>query len=111
MLLDRHRIVGAALDGWIVGDDHTLPTRHPSDSGDDPRGGAVSAIESVGGQRGDLQQRATGVEKTVDPIARQQFAAFDVTVTRALRPAERRGGQFLAQLCDEAQVLLAVGGG
>ena len=34
MLLHRHRIVGAALDGRIIGDDHAFAARDPADAGD-----------------------------------------------------------------------------
>ena len=37
VLLDRHRVVGAALDGRVVGDDHALAAAHAADAGDDPR--------------------------------------------------------------------------
>ena len=40
VLLDRHRVVGAALDGGVVGDDHALAPGHPADAGDHPGAGA-----------------------------------------------------------------------
>ena len=36
VLLDRHRVVGAALDGRVVGDDHAGRALDPADPGDDP---------------------------------------------------------------------------
>ena len=110
MLLDRHRVVGAAFDRRVVGDDHALPPGDPADAGDDPGGRAVVVVHAVGGQRGDLQQRAAGIEQPVHPVARQQLAARDVALTRAFRPAERRRGQLAAQLLDELQMRLTVGG-
>ena len=38
MLLDRHRVVGAALHGGVVGDHHALDALHPADPGDHPGG-------------------------------------------------------------------------
>ena len=75
MLLDRHRVVGAALDRRVVGDDHALAPGHPADAGDDSRAGALVVVHAVGGQRGHLEQRAAGIEQAVDPVARQQLAA------------------------------------
>ena len=40
VLLDRHRVVRAALDGGVVGDDHALAAGHPADAGDDAGGRA-----------------------------------------------------------------------
>ena len=51
-----------------------------------------------------------GSSKSVDPVARQQLAARDVSLTRTFRPAERCGGQLAAQLLDKLQMRLTVGG-
>ena len=40
MLLDRHRVVGAALHRRVVGDDHAFLPRDPADAGDHPGGRA-----------------------------------------------------------------------
>ena len=39
MLLHRHRIVRAALDGGVVGDDRAVLSLHEADTGDDPGDG------------------------------------------------------------------------
>ncbi len=51
VLLDRHRVVGAALDRRVVGDDHALALRHPADPGDDAGAGRFVVVHAVGGQR------------------------------------------------------------
>ena len=47
MLLHRHRIVGAALDGGIIGDDHAFAAADAADPGDQAGGMNVAAIEAV----------------------------------------------------------------
>jgi hypothetical protein len=47
VLLHRHRVVGAALDGRVVRDDHDLPAADPADAGDDPRGRGVAVVQPV----------------------------------------------------------------
>ena len=42
MLLHRHRIVGAALDGRVVGDDHALAAGDAADAGDRCRAAGTS---------------------------------------------------------------------
>ena len=37
VLLHRHRVVGAALDGGVVGDDHDVAAVHEADAGDEAR--------------------------------------------------------------------------
>ena len=81
VLLDRDRVVGAALDGGVVGDDHALAARDPADAGDDAgRGDGVAAVvvHPGRGQRAQLEERAAGVEQPVDPVAGQQLAAVEV---------------------------------
>jgi hypothetical protein len=96
VLLHRHRVVGAAFDRRIVGDDHAFPPRHTADSRDDPGGRALVVVHTVGGQWSDLQQRAARIEETVHPFARQQLAASDVTFTGLLRTTGRCGRQLVA---------------
>ena len=93
VLLDGHRVVGAALDGGVVADDHDRPAVHEADARDDAGAGRIAAVEPVGGERRDLEERAALVEQARDAVARQQLAARDVAVAGCLGPAERRGGE------------------
>src|ERR1700712_2520656 len=98
MFLHGDRVVRAALDRRIVGHDEALPTRHPTDARDHPRTGALVVVHAVGGERRQLEERASGVEQSVDPVTRQQLAPADVTLPRTLRTTEGSGGELLAQL-------------
>ena len=75
VLLDRHREVGAALDGRVVGDDDDLPPADPADPGDDAGAGAGAVVHPLGGQRRELQEGRGGIEDALDPLAHRQFAA------------------------------------
>lgn len=113
VLLDRHRVVAAALDGGVVGDHDRRPSGHAADAGDHPGSGgvlAVLAVKAVGGQRGDLQERRTGVEEEIDAVAGEELAAFDVARPGLLGPAEGRGRDPLPQLQRERAVRGVVGG-
>jgi hypothetical protein len=101
VLLDRHRVVGAALDGGVVGDDDALAPAHPADAGDDAgrRHGVV--VHAVGGQRRQLEQGRPGVEQPVDAVAHEQLAAVDVPLPGPLVTAEAGRGRPLPQLGDQ----------
>ena len=88
VLLHRHRVVGAALDRRVVGDDHALAPGDPPDPGDDPRGRGLAAVEPVRGERRQLEERRRRVEQRVDPVARQQLAPLDVPRPRPLRTTQ-----------------------
>ena len=112
VLLDRDRVVGAALDGRVVGDDHALAAADPADAGDDAGAGHGVAAVRVAvhpgrGQRAELEERAAGVEQPVDPVADQQLAAVGVLRPGGLAAAPADDGQPLAQLVDERLHLLA----
>ena len=51
VLLDRHRVVAAALHGRVVGDDHDLAAGRAADSRDDPGAGRFVAVHALGGER------------------------------------------------------------
>ena len=84
----RHRVIGAALYGGIVGDNHTFQTLDAADACDHAGGGGVSwvalilscvlAIHSPSSEWRKLEERRAWVEKRLYPIAWQQLAACDV---------------------------------
>src|SRR5437588_2404071 len=92
MLLHRHRIVGAALDGGIVGDDDAFAVADAPDPGDQARGMRVPAVEAVGRKRRELEKRRAGVDEEIDPLACKELAARNVTGARLLAAALGRGG-------------------
>ncbi len=107
VLLDRHRVVGAALDGRVVRDDDDLAAVHPADAGDDSGAGhrvvvAVGAVHPEGGHRAQLEERAAGVEQPVDPVSREELAAVGVLLPRRLAAALSDDGQPVTQLVDQA---------
>ena len=89
VLLHRDRVVGAALDRRVVGDDHGLPAADPADAGDDAGAGHGVAVHPGRGERAQLEERAARVEQPVHPVAHQQLAAPGVLLARRLRAARR----------------------
>ncbi len=81
-----------------------------ADSGNHAGAGRVAVVHAVGGQRGDLQERAAVVEQPVDPLTREQFAPGDVPFAGLFRPAQRGGGEAVFQLPGQAELCLAVRG-
>ena len=102
VLLDGHRVIGAALDGRIVGDDHAFAAADAADAGDDAGSGHFAAIHVVGGQRAEFQKRRARIEQQIDAIARQQLAARRDGARAPLpcRPARRSRAAF-AQLLHQ----------
>ena len=86
MLLHRHRIIGAALDGGIVGDDDAFAARDAPDAGDDARRMHVAAIEAVGRKRRQFEKCGAGIDQQIDALARQHLAARGVPLARDASP-------------------------
>ena len=80
VLLDGHRVVGAALDGRVVRDDDAGRALHTADAGDDPGARRVVVVEAGGGQRAQFQERAAWVQESIDPLADRELATFAVTL-------------------------------
>ena len=109
VLLDRHRVIGAALDRRVIGDDHHVLAMHPPDPGDDPRTGRGPVVQAMRGQRADLQERAAGVQKVRHPFPRGHLAAADMALQR-LGAAARNGDlRRLARGLQQGQMRGAVG--
>ena len=90
MLLDRDRIVGAALHGRIVGNDHAFAPAHAPDAGHDTRAGNLIPIHAMGRQRAELQPRRARIEQQIDTLARGKLA-FLVLPQHALFAAASLG--------------------
>ncbi len=103
VLLHRHRVIGAALDGRVVADDHAFAALDPADAGD--QAGAVDGVvvHAVGGERRQLQERRAGIDQAHHAVARQQLAARHMALAGALRPAERGLGAARLQLLRPAR--------
>ena len=109
MLLDRDGIVGAALDRGVVGHDHHLTPLHRADAGHDAGGGRLAAIQALGRERTELQERGAGVEQAGDALAGEQLATRAVPGDGLVVPAALRPRHLRAQLGQQALVVRAVG--
>ncbi len=74
MLLDRQRVVAAALHRGIVGHDHHLPPRHAADAGDHRCAIDIALVHPVRGELPDFEERRTRIEQPLHPLAREQLA-------------------------------------
>ena len=101
VLLDRKREVRAALDGRVVRDDHALPALDDSDPGHDPGRRCLSVVHLPRGERVQLQERRTGIDEPVDPLARRELPARAVPFHRHGAAARRDQSRPLAQFGDE----------
>ncbi len=108
VLLHRHRVVRAALDGGVVGDDDAFAAVHPADAGDDARSRARIVVHAVRGQRGELEERGARVEERFDAVAGRQLAAVDVLLPRLLRSPARGGRDAVPEFGDELGMRLGV---
>ena len=101
VLLDRERVVGAALHRGVVGDDHAVAAGDLADAGDDAGARHLALVHPVGGQRRDLEERRAGVEHVVDAVAGQQLAPLHVPLAGLDRAALAHDGEPLPELGDQ----------
>src|SRR6476620_10583400 len=109
MLLDRHRVIGAALDRRIVGNDHHLPARHATNACDDSAPWRIVVIHAPGGECREFEERRAAVEQEFNPFAHGKLAlgtvAFEISGSSTVAVAI---GAF-AKLLNEAAHSLLVG--
>ena len=92
VLLHGHRVVGAALDRGVVGDDHTGRALDPADAGDDPGARRVVVVEAGRGERAELEERAPGsssrsIRSRTGSLPRSRWRAMERSSPPAPRPA------------------------
>ena len=79
---------------------HSRPDIRP-DPGDDAGRMHVAAIEAVGRQRRQLEERRAGIDQEIDALARQHLAARGMPGARGLAAAAGNLVEFLAELGDQ----------
>ena len=109
VLLDGHRVVGAALHGRIVGDDHALHTLHTANTCDDARRGRVAIVHPEGGELPDLEEGRARIEQLRNAVARQELAARSVSDPRHLPAALGHIRHFCPQVLDQSSHRFRVG--
>jgi hypothetical protein len=117
VLLAGDAVIGAALHGGIIGDDHAGAARYHADAGDDAAAGRHAFIHAFAGELAEFEKGRAGVKQRRNAFARQQLLAFLVQPPRPLRAAEHGGGAARMQIGDAlgigqpvAAVLLARSG-
>jgi hypothetical protein len=86
VLLHRHRVIGAALHGGVVGDHHAVHALDAADAGDHAGRRRFAVVHAVRGELANLEERCAGVEQLRHAVARQQLAARGVAFTRPAPP-------------------------
>jgi len=91
VLLDRYRVVGAALHRGIVAHDHTILPGHTANPGNHAGTRGSALIEPVRRRGPNLKKGRTGIEQIGNPLTREHFAPAQVPL--ACRSAAPFGGQ------------------
>ena len=110
VLLHRERVVGAALDGCVVGDDHALDALDDADAGDQAGPWSYAAVLLPGGERVQLEECRAGIEQPLDSLTREQLAARTMALDGLRRALGRDLLRPLPKLPDQRLHPLPVGG-
>ena len=98
VLFDRHRVIGAALDGGVVGDDDAFGARDQTDAGHDAGPRRFIAVLAKAGELGKLQKSGARIDQQVDAFARQQLAAGNVLVAGGVTTSQGCRGDPVTQV-------------
>ena len=101
MLLDGERIIGAALDGCVIGDDDTVLAANASNARYQSRCRNGVRVNLIGGELRKFQKWRARIDQRRDPIARQKFSARYVSLTRLGAAALRDQRDLAAQILDQ----------
>src|SRR5439155_10474601 len=109
VLLDRGGVVGPALHRGVVRDDHALAPGDHAHAGHDPRGWDLVIVEAARRQGRELEERGVGIEKALDPLARQELPPAPVELDRLLRAAPPDRLEALLQIARQGLMVLPIG--
>ena len=109
MLLHGERIIGAALDRGVVGQDDAFAALNAADAGDQPGGGRRIAIDLIGGELAELEERRARIDQGGDALAGQHLAAPLVAFARRLAAAGLDHRHLVAQIGDQRRHGFCVG--
>ena len=115
VLLHGDRVVGAALHGGVVGDDHDLAARDATDARHEtgPRRGIV--VETPSREGRDLEEGGPRVEQALEALAHGELAARHVSrallVAAALPDPRELGGETRRESAVMRGILPEVGRG
>jgi len=102
VLLDGHRVIGAALDGRVVGDDHRLAAVDEADARQQAGAVNVALVHAERRERADLEKRRSGIDQPRHAFAGEQLSPSDVAFARFRRPALGGGAPPRLQIIDQA---------
>ena len=101
MLLDGQRVIGAALDGCIIGDDDAFLAAYAPYARYHSRRRSGFRVNLIGGELREFQKRRTRIDERRDSIARQEFVARDMSLPRVSAAALRDECDLAAQILDQ----------
>ena len=109
VLLHRQGVVGAALDGGVVGHHQHRPPGDGADAGDDAPRRHLVLVHPPRCERRELQERGVRIEEAGDPLADEQLAPGLVALPGPRRAPFLGPAQALAEIVHQRLVVRGVG--
>ena len=109
MLLDRQRVIAATLHGAVIGDDHAFLAGDGADAGDDAGPHHILGIHVPGGQLGEFEEGRAHIQQPADALARQQFAARQMTFAHGGTAAQLDLGDHPPEVVHQGPGRLGIG--
>src|SRR5690554_2215609 len=101
MLLDRQRVIGAALYRRVIDNDHAFTALDPTDAGDETGRGDLVPVHAPGRELADLEEGRTDIQQGSKALARQKLAASYMPGARFFRAAKGQKGRLVGHVGDE----------
>ena len=105
VLFDCEGIVGAGLNGGVVGHDHALASTDHADARDNTRGVGNAVVHLPGGKGTELEEGTVVIDKLFDALAGGHLASALMAGDGGLRPTLLYDLQPLPQLLQQADLV------
>jgi hypothetical protein len=108
-LLHRDRVIGAAFDGGVVGDDEDLAAGHAANPRHQPRPWCAVFVHVPRGERREFKEGRARIKQPIDALAHRQLPLFAMALEVFGTAALAAHRDPVAELFHEAGEMLAVG--
>ena len=90
MFLHGHRIIGAALDGRVIGKNHNITARDTPHTGNRAAGRHITAVQPVRRKKSNFQKRRSWIEKRLNAIPRKHLTTCKMPFPRLRNTTTQR---------------------
>ena len=107
VLLDRHWVIGTALDGCIVGYEENFPAVNTADTGDNACGVSTAIVQIVCSEWREFEERRPRIDDALNTFTCKHFVTTSMTFNVLLATTLVNEIETFTQRFNESKIVLS----